>query len=178
MRYPAVASLANLTLQKKIGLLVLAGLVIGLGLFSWLGIQSLNESTQRILGERLTIARVMANHLDHTLEYILLQLQDVNFNGELPAREQFGPVADSLRQTLAKSGISTRNIILVDREGKVLQVEPENSRIIGTDMSPYPEVKQALETGIPTISSLASSPMMEVPVVFATAPILNEGAKP
>ncbi len=174
VKYSAVALLTNLTLQKRISLFVLAGLVIGLGLFSWLGIQSLNESTQRILDQRLALARVMASHLDHTLEYILLQLQDVNFNGELPARERFAPVADSLRQTLAKSGISTRNIILIDREGKVLQVEPEDSRIIGTDMSPYPELKQALETGIPTISSLASSPLMEVPVIFATAPILSE----
>lgn len=83
-----MAPLANLTLQKRIGLLVLAGLAIGLGLFSWLGVQSVNESVERTLDERLIIARVMASHLDHTLETVLVQLQDAaNFNDRLPTKE-------------------------------------------------------------------------------------------
>ncbi len=69
-----MVSLGNLTLRKRISLLVLAGLVVGLGLFSWVGLQSSKESTERILDERLTIARVLASHLDETLAYIQLQL--------------------------------------------------------------------------------------------------------
>jgi signal transduction histidine kinase len=172
-----MASLAGLTLQKRISLLVLAGLLIGLGLFSWLGIQSLKESTDRILNERLTVARVMASHLDHTLTNVLVQLHSVDFNGELPAQEQFGPIANSLRNTLAKSDISARNVILINGEGKILQAEPEDPGIIGMDMSGYTEVKQTLETGLPTISGLVSSPLIRVPVVFATVPILNEEGK-
>ncbi len=169
-----MTSLANLTLQKRISLLVLTGLAVGLGLFSWLGVQSVNESTNRILEERLTIARLMASHLDETLAYILVQLQDVNFSDELPAREQFRPVAISLHEMLAKSEISIRNILLINREGEILQTESDAPGIIGIDVSIYPEVKQALETGLPTISSLVSSPLTEVPVIFATAPILNK----
>lgn len=169
-----MVSLANLSLQRRISLSILAGLVVSLVLFSWLGLQSLKESTERVLEERLTIARFMASHLDETLVYVQLQLQDVNFGDEFPTREQFSSTVNSLRETLAKSGISTRNIILTNSEGKILQTEPEDSRIIGVDMSKYPEVKQALETGLPTISGLVSGPLMEVPVVFATTPILNE----
>ena len=169
-----MASLANLTLQKRISLLVLAGLVIGLGLFSWLGVQSVNESTNRILEERLIIARVMASHLDETLAYILVQLQDVNFGEGLSTGEVFVSEANSLRETLAKSGISTQNIMLINRKGEIVQTEPRDSGVIGTDMSKYPEVQQALETGLPTISGLVSSPLTEVPVVFAIAPILNK----
>ena len=77
-------SLANLTLQKGITLMVLVGAVIGLGVFSWLGVQSLNESTERILNERLTIARVIASHLDETLAHIQVELQDINFYNRLP----------------------------------------------------------------------------------------------
>ncbi|MDO8687844.1 MAG: hypothetical protein Q7K41_04570, partial [Dehalococcoidales bacterium] len=72
------------SLQKRIALLVLTVLLVGLGLFSLLGLQSVNESTRRILDERLTLAQVMANHLDETLKYVLVHLQGVNFNGELP----------------------------------------------------------------------------------------------
>jgi len=40
--------------------LVLTGLVVGLGLFSWLGIQSVKENTAKVLDERLIIAKMMA----------------------------------------------------------------------------------------------------------------------
>ncbi len=173
-----MASLTKLTLQKRINLLVLAGLVVGLGLFSWLGVQSLNQSTKRILDERLDIARTMAHHLDETLEHILLHLQNVaDFNHQLPTKEEFGLAAGSLRRILAESGISVRNITLTDGDGKVLQIEPENPSIIGMDMSQYPEVDKVLETGLPTISNLVSSPVMEAQVVLATAPITNENSE-
>ena len=158
-------------------MLVLSGLAVGLGLFSWLGVQSVNESVDRALNERLTIAHIMANHLDETLGYIQRQLQDIDFGGQLPAREEFSLAADSLRRTLDRSGVATRSIILISREGKILQTEPEDPGIIGMDMSEYPEVRQGLETGLATISGLVSSPLLEVPVVLATTAILNEQGK-
>ncbi len=94
----------------------------------------------------------MASHLDHTLGYVLEQLQDVNFGDGPPTGQQFSPVADSIRETLAKSGISTRNIILIGRDGRVLQIEPEDSGIIGADMLEYPEVKEALKAGLECLS--------------------------
>jgi signal transduction histidine kinase len=151
---------------------------MGLGLFSWVGVKSLKESTETVLGERLIMARIMANHLDESLTHVLEHLQNVaDATGGLPAEEQFGQVADTLRQTLAESGISVRNIILTDSEGKVLQVEPQDSRIIGMDLSMYPKVKQVPATGRPNVSNLVSNPLMEVPVVFITAPILNDEGK-
>ena len=168
-----MVSLANLTLGRRISLLVLVGLVIGLGLFSWVGLQASNESTQRILDERLTIARVMASHLDETLAYVQLQLRDVSLSEELSTGEAFISEANALRETLDKSGISTRNIILIGSEGRIVQTEPRNSTVIGVDMSKYDEVRQVLETGLPTISGLVSDPLTEVPIVFAIAPILN-----
>lgn len=169
--------LANLTLQKRITLLVLAGLVVVLGLFSWLGVQSLNESVARILDERLTIAGVMAHHLDETLSHVLRHMQSAaDFNGRLPTGEQFTLITDSLRQILAESGISVRDILLADRDGKVLLVKSAGPGINETNISWYPEVDKALKTGLPTISNLVVEPLTGVPVVLATAPILsNEG---
>ena len=71
-----MASLDNLTLQKRIGLFVLTGLAIGLGLFSWVGMQSVNESIDKTLDERVTIARMMASHLDELLRVALVQVQN------------------------------------------------------------------------------------------------------
>ncbi len=169
-----MTSLANLSLQKRITLLILSGLIAGLGLFSWLGIQSVNESIQRILDERLMVARAIVNHLDHTLADILMQVESINFSGALPSEEQFTPVATWLRRTLEKSGISSYNILVIDREGSIIQVEPGDSPVLGADMSGYPEVKQAMETGVSTISGLTSSSLAAAPVVFVTVPIASE----
>jgi signal transduction histidine kinase len=165
----------KLTLQKRIGLIVLAGLVIGLGLFSWLGIQSLRESTSSALEQRLTVANIVANHLDETLTHVLLHTQRVADSiTRLPAEEEFHSVADRLRQVLAESDISLHNVILIDGNGQVIQVDPENTKLTGTDIAIYPEVKKVLEMGSPTISNLIASPTMEVSSVLAMAPILNE----
>jgi len=170
-------SLANLTLQKRITLTVLIGTGIGLGVFSWLGIQSLKESTDLILNERLTIARTIAGHLDETLEYIQVELQDINSNNKLPTEEEFNSTAEMMRRELAKSGLSTQSVILINSEGKILQTDPETPGIVGLGLSGYPEVKLALEKGLPTISGLVLGPFNSVPVVFATTPIVEKSGK-
>jgi len=78
----------NLSLGRKIGLLTLAALVVGLGLFSVLALQSVNESLQRTLQERLAIARIVANRLDQTLNYIIVQLRSTAaFSNQVPTEE-------------------------------------------------------------------------------------------
>ncbi len=78
---------------------------------------------------------------------------------------------------MAKSGISAQNIIFVNRDGKVYYIEPEESRIVGTDMSVYPEVKEALKAGRPTISGLVSTPLVAIPVVLISTPIFDAGGE-
>ncbi|MBI4267314.1 MAG: hypothetical protein HY662_00835, partial [Chloroflexi bacterium] len=168
-------ALTNVTLQKRVSLLVLAGLVVGLGSFTWLGVQSLNESTARELDQRLTIARIMASHLDEKLNHVLSHLQSVTTpRGELPTREEFVSLAGSLRERFAESGISIQHTILADRNGKVLLVEPGDYGIIGSDMYHYPEIRRALEGGQPSVSNLISDSQMGTPVFLATAPIVSE----
>ncbi len=169
-----MASLGKLTLQKRITLLVLAGLTAGLGLFSWLGVQSLEASTERILEERLDIARLMANHLDETLIYIKVQLKNaVKMTDGLPDEEQFDALADSLLETFDELGISVQNIIIIDNNMKIIRVEPEDSRMNGANILDQPAVLKTLQTGIPMVSNLVSSPLFEVPVVFISAPIIT-----
>ncbi|MBI2979429.1 MAG: GAF domain-containing protein [Chloroflexi bacterium] len=164
----------KLTLQKRINLLFLVGLVVSLGLFSWLGIQSVNESVNRTLQERLTIARVIANHLDENLRHVLLHLQNAaNFDGRLPDKEQFSTEIASLRTIFGQSGIITLNAFLIDGDGRVLQIEPNMPSVIGTDMSGYPEVRKTVNTGLPIISGLMSTPLAEIPVVLMSAPIVD-----
>jgi signal transduction histidine kinase len=168
-------TLPNLTLQKKIGLVVLIGLAVGLGLFSWLGIQSLQESTEQILDERLTIARIEAGRLDEKLTHILVHLGDAAEDiGTGMTGDEFISAAASLRDMLNKLGISVRSIVNFNTNARVARMEPVEIDIIGTDWSQHANIRDVLGEGRTTISGLISTPLMEAPLVLASVPILDE----
>ncbi|MBI4303589.1 MAG: GAF domain-containing protein [Chloroflexi bacterium] len=170
-----MASLGKLTLQKRIGLLIFSALIVGLGLFSWVGFQSVNESVDRTLDERLTIARIIASDLDQTLVHLLAHLQNAASTTQgLPSTKDFDTLAASLGETLTDVGVSTQNIILVDREGRILQAASGASVVIGINMSQFREVSETLKTGRPTISGSVRSPLANSSVILATAPIRDE----
>ena len=73
-------------------------LIAGLGIFSWLGVQSANDSTSRTLDERLIIARLAASRLDETLQYALVQLQSTASSADLmQSQDSFNSVAAVLQ---------------------------------------------------------------------------------
>ena len=167
------------SLQKRISLLVFAGLTLVLVLFGWLGIQSLNESTQRTLDERLDKARIVAGFLDQNLKYVLVNLENVaDFDGAMPDDAQFHHAAVALAAAAATSDIVTEAVFLVGADGKILQVEPPRPGI--SEMAPDERTGTAnsLTKGVLSVSSLVYEPLTGVPVVFATAPIRDRAGAP
>lgn len=170
--------LVNLSLQKRISLLVAAGLVIGLGLFSWLGIQALKESTQRTLDQRLTIAKIMARHLDENLTQTVLQLDSTAARyRDLPTGTEFSQISNSLRQLFTSSRISVPDIMLTDASGRVIAAQPDDNQLVGSDIAAYPEPNRTLRTGVATISNLINYPVLGTRVILATAPIFNDNGE-
>src|SRR3989337_2272145 len=110
-------SFNNLSLQKKISLSVLTGLVVALGLFGLLGIQSLNESTRRILDQRLDTARILANNIDENMRHTLAHLQNTARLNFVPSELEFTAMTSPLLQTLADTGISAWKFFFVDPKG-------------------------------------------------------------
>lgn len=163
-----------MALQKKISLLVLAGLVVALGLFSFLGIQSLNESTQRILDQRLAVARILANNIDETMTHALEHLQSVVRRlDDLPTYEEFVSLVSPLPEILTDTGVTLQNLVIIDGSGRVKQVYQTSPDIIGADWSQLPEVRRTLETGSPALSNQLTEPQTEAQMILAVAPILN-----
>ena len=168
----------NMVLQKKISLFVLVGLAVALGLFSFLGIQSLNESTQRILGQRLTVARILANNIDETMAHALSHLQSATRKlNDIPTYTEFVSLVSPLRDVLIDTGVSIHNIVLTDSSGTVKLVYQTNPDIIGADWSQLPEVKQALETGQPALSNQLTEPQTSEQMILAVAPILSNNGQ-
>ena len=171
-------SFSNMALQKKISLFVLAGLAAALGLFSFLGIQSLNESTQRILDQRLAVARILANDIDKTMIHALTHLHSMasKLNG-VPTYEEFISLVSPIREILADTGVSIHNFVLIDASGIVNQVYVNNPDIIGADWSQIPEVNRSLATGLSAITNQFTEPRTKTQMIVALAPILNSNGK-
>ena len=66
--------LGKLSLGKKISLLLVLGLVLGISVFSFLGMRAVNQATEVMLEDRLTTAHLVAGYLDETLERALTEL--------------------------------------------------------------------------------------------------------
>lgn len=165
--------LANLTLQKRISLLVFLSLALGLGLFSLLGVQSLSESTQRALDERLTISRIVASHLDETVYHSLIRLKDFSRSqSKLPTDSQFQEEAKALVNMLAELNMNSKGVFLLDNDGKILQaLYPFEA--VGKKLAGYEDVESFVSGGHASITSLVYAPLTSIPVVMAIAPILD-----
>ncbi|MBI2854998.1 MAG: GAF domain-containing protein [Chloroflexi bacterium] len=167
-------SLSDLSLQKRVNLLVAVSMVVGLGLFSWLGVQSLNESTARALDERLTVARIVASHMDETLDHVLVHV------GEAApgiSSDGFELRAKALSATLMQLGISIEGIYLFDGEGKVQRTAPPLAGTSNPSFSGQADIRDLLNKGVPAISPLVSAPLTGTPVAFAVVPILGDDGK-
>jgi signal transduction histidine kinase len=167
-----MAFFSNLSLSKRIVMIVLVGLAVGLGLFSWLGIQASRRSTQRILDERLVISRIIAAYLDESLNRVLLDSQrEAQLAGPAPSTAQFAAAAAGIDQSVAEAGIASPMVFLVDSSGKVIQSQPEDSVLLGSDLGQTPEVKKALQNGVAAVSGLVTNENFSTPVEYVITPI-------
>ncbi len=165
----------NMTLQGRIVLLVLGGLAVGLGLFSWLGVRSVNESIDRTLDERLTMARMMAGQVDAMLNYVLVELGNAAGAGtELFAGERFETTARSLRSTFDQLGIAGQIIVLTGADGETVRAHPADLEITAAEMLAQPTTKEALDHGVATISGLVSGPLSATPMVLISVPVTDD----
>jgi signal transduction histidine kinase len=171
-------SFTDLTLSKRIGLIVLIGLVIGLSLFSWLGIQASERSTQRILEERLVISRIIAAYLDESLNKVVLDSQQAaRFDGYPPSSQQFSASALNLSQIVSATGIATTSVLFVDTSGNVLLSQPPNPSLNGVNLAQYAEIKDSLQSGRPLVSGLVTNDALTSPVECVTAPVLDSNGR-
>src|ERR1035437_7186896 len=150
-------------------------LIAGLGIFSWLGVQSANDSTSRTLDERLIIARLAASRLDETLQYALVQLQsNASSTDLLQSQSKFIATASVAQESLIRSGVSAKNIIAVGASGGVIFAEPSSAGLVGANLSEYSSVKKVLGDGAAAISGLVSIPQIPKPVVLISVPLRGE----
>ena len=170
-----MAFLTDLTLWKKITLLTTIGLLLGVGVFSSLGMRAVNQATETMLQDRLTTARLVADYVDEALGRALAELKNtaqmIESDG---AKDNLKPPIEALEDTYSRLSIYTHGIYLLNEEGQVIWSKLETSRLASIDISAYPSISHAITTGEANVSGLISAPVTDVPVVFLVSPTKME----
>jgi len=160
----------TLTLRKKVALLVAVGLLLGVGVFSFLSIQAVNQSTDAMLQERLTITLLIADYADEVLGHALEELEHYSrLIGSNGLEDEIEQQMNALEDTYSRMSISTLGIFLLDQEGGVVWSKPDYPELADVNMSSYPSISQSLESGEACISGLVSAPVTGTPAVFLTS---------
>lgn len=158
--------LTNLTLGKKITLLTTLGLLLGVGIFSSLGMRAVNEATETMLQERLTTARLVADYVDEALGHALDELENTAGKIDSGEKENLEKQVTALQDIYSRLSIYTQGVYYFDHAGKLSWSRPVEAAAAGRGIGDYPEIRGLVSEGSSGISGMAPAPVTGAPVVF------------
>lgn len=124
------------SLFTRITLLIAAGLLIMVLGMVLLSRQTVNESVERTLQERLVIARITAERLDGLLQgttnVLRVMVSEAVLDPAQPGRPQN---SQALHAIGTQMGSLAHYVALVDRRGMVVWTEPYLEEVVGSDLS-------------------------------------------
>ncbi|MFH1429609.1 MAG: cache domain-containing protein, partial [Candidatus Margulisiibacteriota bacterium] len=164
--------LTNLTLGKKIVLLTMVGLTLGIGVFSFLSIQAVGQATETMLQERLTTAQLVADYTDETLNRAFTELQ--NTAQKISIEDVNGDIAshiEALEDNYYRLSIHIQGVFIINSQGQVIWSKPKPPTIKNFNIQLYPGIRQAIEKGESNISGLVSTLYNNNPNVLIVSPI-------
>jgi signal transduction histidine kinase len=164
--------LANMSLWKKIMILTVCGLAVGVGVFSALGMKAVNEATEGMLQERLTIAHLVADYVNEALIRAQNEMQDAV--GQIQASgglDNLPPIFADLEGEYARLSIQTSGVFLLDENGDTISGMPAALNSTVMDPAMQPDISQALAQNKPTVSRMVSLTGSDNPVIFLLNPV-------
>ncbi len=158
------------SLGKKIAFMAAVGILAGVGVFWVLSMQALDQSTDAMLDERLTTTHLIADYTDEVLGNALNELKNTARTIEIDGvGGEIDPQIKTLEDTYSRMSISTLNIFVLDKEGRVMWSKSGYPELADVDMSTYSSVSQTLESGEASTSGLVSAPVTQTPAILLTS---------
>lgn len=166
------------TLQRRVAIIVVTGLVASFALFGFLALEAVRQSTQAVFQERLMMAQITADHIDFQLKEALDYLQS-----EPRARgiDLYGGSAETKRAALAeirgRLPIFAQQVYLVDSNGTVLLAEPPQSHLEGANVFDYVHVRRVLQGSSREVSGVVLDPVTRNPTVALAVPVADSSGR-
>ncbi len=166
------------TLQRKVAIIVVAGLAVSFSLFGFLALEAVRESTQAVFQERLMMAQITADHIDFQLKEALDHLQDSARTDMADLYQgDTEPKRAALAVIRARLPVFGQQVYLVDRNGTVLMAEPAPSPLEGINLFDYVHIQRVLEGGSPEVSGAILDPVTKKPEVALAVPIIDRAGR-
>ena len=166
------------TLQRKVALIVVAGLMVSFGLFGFLAMQAVRESTDAAFQERLMMAQITADHIDFQLKEAIDFLQSSARGGAIDLYDgKPAPKRAALADVRAHLPVFAQQVFLVDRYGSVVVAEPSPSRLEGANVFDYVYVRRVLEGSQAEVSGAVLDPVTRTPEVVIAVPVTDASGK-
>ncbi|MCP5099480.1 MAG: HAMP domain-containing protein [Chloroflexi bacterium] len=161
-------------LWPRMALAISLGFLALFAAFGVLGERALQDSTDRLLEERLAITQLVADQIDGLLEEAILELKLANTLITLDdGNRDLSAAAEILAQTYGRVGLFSTGLVLLDNTGAVVLTNPANLYQEGTDLSRHPYVQDVLNGQESTVADPFLHPVSEQPITAVTVPLIQ-----
>ena len=152
-----------------------AGLFLGTGVFSFLGIMAVNQATETMLRDRMTTVQLVANYVDEALSRALNELNDIaKLIENEGVQHEPGNLIQILESNYSQLSIYTNSYLLLDKNGNVIWSDPVLAETKNINIAIYPSIVQALKYNRSSISNLSFAPNNNIPVILLASPLNGE----
>jgi len=149
--------LRNLPLLPRTLLLVSISILLILSMLGFLSIRALHESTEQVFAERLRLAESTAALVDHEVTEAIRLLEDAVSSEGIHLTDTDPALERRALEEVYRAGVFTRGVFITEAHGIVRLAMPERSQLLGVDLSTFPRIRAALESGQPAVSELIRS---------------------
>ncbi|MDO9288810.1 MAG: histidine kinase [Thermodesulfovibrionales bacterium] len=160
-------------MQKKIIIAIIINVIIlsaGLGIIGHL---TINQSIDRSLHSRLTLAGIIANNIDLLLERSLNRLYDISLSGKIDLKDNNWKPEKEALQIAYQYSIFSDGIFLMDKTGNVVLTYP--SRLENHEnLLSIPSVSKIIMEGKPVISDIYTVEPTGKKVIYALVPLKDK----
>ncbi len=161
-------------MQKKIIVSIIISIMFistSLGVISYL---SVNESIERALNNRVTLAELIANYIEILLQNNLSRLYDISLSGRIDLKDNnWEPEKKALESAYIYSLFSD-GVFLFDKQGnKLLSYPPHNDPFGNHSYVKF--ANQVFSEGKPFISNIYTIEPLNKQVIFAMVPMRDKG---
>lgn len=172
VRALSISLLRGINLWPRLVIAVSVGFLALFAVLSLLTLRVVEDSTDRILHERLVTAQMAASEIDGILERAFSELERV-----APEVEAANSPEEIQAAAQERVGALLYRLYVLDAQGRVAASYPGSRDVTGADLSREPYVRQVMESGAKSVSSPFVDSLTSKPAVAVAAPIANEQGK-
>jgi signal transduction histidine kinase len=162
------------SLQKRITLSVILGMLIILLSFGIVSYYIVQKNIEDSLNKKLALARLIRNNIDNIIKDNINRLYDISLSGNVDLDDNdFGPEINAL-STAYRYSIFTDGIFLLDMGGNVILNYPERLRDTALNVLSIEPISRMIALRKPVVSNIYTIEPEKRKVLFVLVPLKDK----